>query len=166
MLKSFFNKKTENSKKNLESDDVLLMNEMLLIVTDCMFKHINVSNKISLCFNVSKINEDECIFQALITINNERKLIQEFPLSFLSENLTSFLKNSELVLEIPDLSISNFNKTLNSILPYLFTPVFIERGIKYKEVEAYMLDRSLKEKEVIESSLNHENIFISNKRRL
>jgi len=166
ILKLFFNKRSEKSNKNLEYRDVLLMNKMLLIVTDCMFKNIATSNKISLCFSVLNSNKGECIFEVLVTINNQRKMVSGFPLLFSDENLTSFMKISGLILEISDLSISNFDKNINNMLPYLFTPGFIEKGIKYKTIEAYMFDNALKEKEIIESSLNNENVFISNKRRL
>lgn len=166
ILKLFFSKRTEKSNKNLEYFDVLLMNEMLLIVTDCMFNNINTSNKISLCFSVLNSNKGECIFEVLVNINNQRKLVRGFPLLFSDENLTSFVKISGLISEISDLSIRNFDKNMNNILPYLFTPGFIEKGIKYKKIDEYMFDKALKEKEIIESSLNTENMQPSNKRRI
>lgn len=166
ILKLFFNKRSKKSNKNLEYDDILSINTMLLIVTDCMFENIDAQNKISLCFSLLKSNQDECMLEVLVTINNQRKMVSGFPLLFSDENLTSFMKISGLILEISDLSISNFDKNINNMLPYLFTPGFIEKGIKYKTIEAYMFDNALKEKEIIESSLNNENVFISNKRRL
>lgn len=166
ILKLLFNKRAEKLNKNLEYDDVLSINKMLLIVTDCMFKNLDTSNKISLCFSLLKSNKDECMLEVLVTINNQRKIFSEFPLLFSDENLTSFVKSSGLILEISDLSISNFDKNINNMLPYLFTPGFIEKGIKYKTIDAYMFDNALKEKEIIESSLNTENMRPSNKRRI